>query len=203
MLLRLFKRKYEACVPPFEKHPFHMNEQETKAYFDWFQAQVPLRTAYVARICASELGVPAEKLDCSPESLLLLWKCFRCRAKTERLPRKERLERRNRSPRELWQDQRQLTVETEHILRDIGMYLGETFCRNHDSIYWTYYTQPNRDFFVNHPLLKGFVDRSFEKPFAASFEPVHMAHVQAAKILTGKSRDEDLYNLYLWWAERA
>lgn len=165
--------------------------------------QIPCRIAYISRFCADELGVPVSKMDRSPESLQLLWKWFRRRAKTEPIPRKERMERRQRSPRELWQNQRQLTAETEYILRDIGMYLGEVFRKNHPGIYWTYYTKPKRDFFVNHPLLKGFVDRSFGAPFDAVFEPIHMAHVQAAKILNGKSADNDLYNLYLWWAERA
>lgn len=68
--------------------------------------------------------------------------------------------------------------------------------------YWTYYTKPRRDFFVNHPLLKGFVDRTFGHPFEAVFEPIHMAHVQAAKILSKKSTDADLLNIYKIWAEK-
>ena len=95
---------------------------------------------------------------------------------------------------------RRLTLETEYILRDIGMYLGETFRKNNPHIDWAYYTQPRRDFFVNHPLLKGFVDRTFDQPFEACFEPIHMARIQACKMLDKTSSDGDLFALYQLWA---
>lgn len=80
------------------------------------------------------------------------------------------------------------------------MYLGETLQKNLPGIYWTYYTEPCNDFFQNHPLLKGFVDRTTGTPCPVCFEPIHMARVQASKILTGKSGDEDLRKLYNVWA---
>lgn len=195
---RFRKLNYDILVPQLGKSIFRLNEEETEEYFTWYMEKIPERVAYVSKVCAKELHIPAEKMDCSPESLLLLWKWFRRRARTERIPGKKE----NREPKELWQIDRQLTLETEYILRDIGMYLGETFRKNNPQIYWTYYTSPKRDFFVNHPLLKGFVDRTFGHPFEAVFEPIHMAHVQAAKILTKKSKDTDLLNIYNIWAEK-
>ena len=193
------KLHYDILVPKLEKNISQLSEAEAAAYFDWFMEQMPGRVAYVSEICAKELGVSVEKMDRSPESLVLLWKWFRRRAKTERVPGAANKERETMIP----QARRQLTLETEYILRDVGMYFGEVFCRNHPGICWSYYTSPKRDFFVNHPLLKGFVDRSFEKPFDACVEPIHYAGVQASKILKGNSRDEDLYNIYCFWAERA
>ena len=102
----------------------------------------------------------------------------------------------------MFRDKRQLTLETEYILRDVGMYLGETFRKNHSHIYWTYYTKPKRNLFVNHPLLKGFVDMTMGVPFHADFEPIHMAHVQASKILSKKSKNEDLINIYTIWSQK-
>ena len=196
---RFRRLRYDILIPKLEKNIFQLNEEETAAYFDWFMEQVPQRVFYVSQVCAKELGIPVEKMDCSPESLILLWKWFRRRAKTERVPGAVKKERETGVP----QVRRQLTLETEYILRDVGMYFGEVFRRNHPGIYWSYYTKPKQDFFVNHPLLKGFVDRSFDKPFDACVEPIHYAGVQASKLLNGKSRDEDLYQIYCFWAERA
>ena len=52
----------------------------------------------------------------------------------------------SKAPDELFANKRQLTLETEYIIRDIGMYLGETFRKNLPCIFWTYYTKPTRDF---------------------------------------------------------
>lgn len=182
------KINYEILVPPLDKGIFQLNEPEAEQYFRWFLDKIPERVAYVSHICAMELGISEDRMNCSPDSLLLLWKWFRKRARTE--------------PINGANNERQLTLETEYILRDIGMYLGETFRKNNSTIYWSYYTKPRRDFFVNHPLLKGFIDRTFDTPFEASFEPIHMAHVQAAKIISNKSRDSDLFRIYQIWAEK-
>lgn len=185
------KAHYEYLVPQLGKGIYQLNAEEAAAYFDAFTGKIPERVSYVARICAKELRVPKSRLDCSPDSLLPLWKWFRRRAKTESIPSAG-----------TETSVRQLTPETEYLLRDIGMYLGETLRKNLPGIYWTYYTEPCNDFFQNHPLLKGFVDRTTGKPCPVCFEPIHMARVQASKILTGKSGDEDLRNLYSIWAEK-
>lgn len=200
---RFRKLKYDILIPQLDKNIFQLNEKEAAAYFAWYMEQVPERVAYVSQVCARELRIPVEKMDCSPESLLLLWKWFRRRAKTERVIPEAGKKTGEKFPDSIWKNDRQLTLETEYILRDIGMYLGETFRKNHPNIYWTYYTKPRRDFFVNHPLLKGFVDRTFGKPFEAAFEPIHMAGVQATKILKNTSKDTDLLNIYDIWAEKA
>lgn len=185
------KAHYEYLVPQLGKGIYQLNAEEAATYFDAFTGIIPERVSYVARICAKELRVPKSRLDCSPDSLLPLWKWFRRRAKTAPIPSAG-----------AENGVRQLTPETECILRDIGMYLGETLRKNLPGIYWTYYTEPCNDFFQNHPLLKGFVDRTTGTPCPVCFEPIHMARVQASKILTGKSGDEDLRNLYSIWAEK-
>lgn len=195
------KIKYDILLPNLNKSIFELNEQEAADYFDWYIEQVPARVTYVSKVCAKALHVPVGKIDCSPESLLLLWKWFRRKARTERVIREKNQS--DLAPNIILANDRQLTLETEYILRDIGMYLGETFRKNHPNIYWTYYTKPRRDFFVNHPLLKGFIDTSAGYPFEACFEPIHMAGVQAAKILSKKSSDADLFNLYCFWAKMA
>ena len=188
---RFQKLEYDVLVPELSKDIYALTPQEAAVYFDWFQEKLPERVSYVSGVCAKELRIPADQLDCSPESLLPLWKWFRRKAKTEPNPSEN-----------IKYNTRQLTLETEYILRDIGMYLGETLRKNLPGIYWTYYTEPHNDFFQNHPLLKGFVDKTTGTPCPVCFEPIHMARVQASKILTGKSKDEDLRKLYTIWAEK-
>lgn len=190
------KLNYDMLIPKLDKSIFQLNEREAAAYFAWFIGMVPERVAYVSRVCAAELGVLEARMDCSPESLRLLWKWFRQRAKTEPDMGADS-EKHGKLVRP---KSRRLTLETEYILRDVGMYLGETFRKNNPHIDWTYYTQPRRDFFVNHPLLKEFVDRTFDQPFEANFEPIHMARIQACKMLDKTSSDGDLFALYQLWA---
>lgn len=201
MQWRYRKLTYDILIPKLGKSIFQLNDEEAASYFEWYMERIPERVAYVSRVCAKELRIPEEKLDCSPESLLLIWKWFRRRAKTEPAIHTEE-DRNNKFPADIWNNKRQLTLETEYIIRDIGMYLGETFRKNMPSIYWTYYTKPRRDFFVNHPLLKGFVDRTFGEPFETCFEPIHMTQVQATNILDKTAKNEDLFNLYNLWSKK-
>ncbi len=196
------KINYDILIPQLNKNIFQLNEKEAADYFVWFMEKIPERVAYLSKVCATELRIPEEKMDCSPESLVLLWKWFLRRAKTEPVVQAESEVERKRFLNSILKSEQQLTLETEYILRDIGMYLGETFRKNNPNVYWTYYTKPRRDFFVNHPLLKGFVDRTFDKPFEASFEPIHMAHVQAVKIMKKASKETDLLNIYNIWAKK-
>ena len=192
------KINYDILIPPLEKSIYQLSERETANYFELFMHKIPERITYLSDRCASDLRIRPDCLDLSPESLLLLWKWFRRKAKTETVVQTAGTPEGGQTQRK----ERQLTLQTEFILRDIGMYLGETFVKNHEGIYWTYYTKPKRDFFVNHPLLKGFVDHAYDPPFEMCFEPVHMARVQASKLLRKRSTNADLLNLYQWWADR-
>jgi hypothetical protein len=196
------KLNYDILIPKLDKNIYELTEKEAALYFEWFMAMLPERVAYVSNICTMELGISADKLDCSPESLLLLWRWFLRRANTETVTYTEKNKDYKNFPSRIWKNERKLTLETEYILRDVGMYLGETFRNHNPNLYWTYYTQPRRDFFVNHPLLKGFVERAFGQPFEASFEPIHMAGVQAAKIMNKTAKEVDLFNLYNMWVQK-
>ena len=68
------KAHYEYLVPQLGKGIYQLNAEEAAAYFDAFTEKIPERVSYVSRICAKELRVPKSRLDCSPDSLLPLWK---------------------------------------------------------------------------------------------------------------------------------
>ena len=185
------RKKYDYLSPALDKSIYELTPAEAEAHFDWYMKKLPERVAYVSRVCARELHIRPERMDLSPESLILLWKWFRRRA------------RKCPGPTPANPKQKVLTPETELLLRDVGMYLGETFRKNVSGLSWSYYTEPEDDFFCNQPLLTGFVDMTSGKPFHAVFQPIHMAGVQACKLLRWESSSYDLYNLYCLWAEKA
>ena len=77
MFWRYRKLHYEILIPQLDKNICQLKEKEAEEFFAWYMEKLPERVAYVSNVCAKELGVPLEKMDCSPESLLLLWKWFR------------------------------------------------------------------------------------------------------------------------------
>ena len=193
---------YDILIPKLDKSIFALTEEEAEAYFQWFMERVPERVAYVSKVCASELGISEDRLDCSPESLVLLWRWFIQRGKTETVPEPEDRQLKNTQKSAMARIERQLTLETEYIIRDIGMYFGETLRKNNPSLYWTYYTTPTTDFYQNHPLLMGFISRKGESVFKMPFEPIHMAHVQGVNLLDNSAKETDLLKVYNFWTSR-
>ena len=179
------KMSYHICIPPINKSFFSFSTKETADYFEWFTSTIYERTEYLSKKCAEDLNIDGNVLNMKPESLIFLWKWFLNVAETEK-EEKENL---------------QLDLQTEYIIRDIGMYLGETFNKNFQNIYWTYYESPKTDFFVNRPILAGFSDKNFSPPYNMYFEPIHMTRVQASKILTCNAKECDLFNLYEKWVK--
>ena len=185
---------YDICIPPFTKDVDDMSHEEIAMYFSWFMSVLPQRIDYLSEVCAAELSCDRSAMDLSPESLRLLWRWFLKVAKTEDAILHRRPVQRP-------------TMQTEYILRDVGMYLGETFQRNHESLHWGYYLKPV-DHYAYWPLIMGFVDRSCTPPFKMVFEPIGMAGRQAINAL-GAFRvekppipDEDaLIKLYHRWEQ--
>ena len=183
--------------PPFAE----MTGEEAQQYFEWFVAQIPNRIHYLAQY--SKI-----KLDYSDTSLIAIWKWFIKHAKTETTPTKRMCEIRRQVqfqyPSDMFNavmrmESRQFTLETEYILRDVAMYFGEYWVQKHPSLHWGIInTDPELTNF-NMPCVKGFVDYSFDPPYVADFEPIHMVHVCASKLLEGRAKPDDLYNLYITW----
>ena len=190
---------YNILIPKLEKDIYSLTEEEVEAYFRWYMKNVPERVAYVSEVCASELGITVEQLDCSPESLVLLWRWFLQRGKTEGVPQTGANERQGDMSSFASRNQRQLSLETEYILRDIGMYFGETLRKHNPSLYWTYYSIPEDDIFQNHPLIKGFISKNKGRIVELPFEPIHMARIQGLKLLDNSATETDLLKIYTLW----
>lgn len=193
--------KYDILIPPLNKPVHQLSETEAQAFFDWYMEQLDERTAYLRQYTGLAL-------DYSPESLVPLWKWFLRRAEIENTP----AERLNELKKEkaghpladtvLKDSARQLSLETEYIIRDIGMYWGQVFVKNHPSIHWGFYTRPKRDMFVNRPLLLGFPNEVFPDRAGVPFEPVHMTHIQACGLFRHHTSKYDLLKIHRIWEEK-
>ena len=195
------KLNYDILIPPMHPPFAEMTGEEAQQYFEWFVAQIPNRIHYLAQY--SKI-----KLDYSDTSLIAIWKWFIKHAKIETSPTKRMCESQRQVQFQYPSDMfnavmrmrsRQFTLETEYILRDVAMYFGEYWVQKHPQLHWGIInTDPELTNF-NMPCIHGFVDCSFDSPYMADFEPIHMVHVCASKLLEGQAKPDDLYNLYITW----
>lgn len=174
---------YDICIPPIDKPFSLLSSIEAKNYFDWYISKIPERISYLSGEISKAMKKDLDLIDFSPDSLEIIWRWFLGEAHTETSA----------------SNVLQLDMQTEYIIRDIGMYVGELFNSRYTGINWSYYETPKTDFFVNRPVLIGFKDKSVFPPFCTVFEPIYMVRVQACKILLNRQKKDDLLNLYNKW----
>ena len=58
----------------------------------------------------------------------------------------------------------ELSIFTQYVLRDIGMYVGKMFVTNYESLKWDYHTDIEKDSFANIPQIFGFEDSKYNPP---------------------------------------
>jgi hypothetical protein len=76
VLKRTGFRNYRLCTFPIGSAYFELSMQESKDNFDQFMRMIPERIDYLTVRCASDLRMPVQMLDMSPESLILIWRWF-------------------------------------------------------------------------------------------------------------------------------
>lgn len=199
--------QYEFVLPPFDGLPESFNKKTTQQYFEWYLEVLPSRVNCLAELCSSMSGIPIDKIDNSPSSLVYVWEWFLKVAQIEKTSDEilKEIERGLKQFPEsfikhfLSHSERRFTLVTELLLRDIGMYLGNVFANYSDLLNWGYFSRPKNVMYVNTPLIEGFFDSEFTPPFKLNFEPIHMAHVQASKIFGNTATKNDLFNLFKVW----
>ena len=202
------KFNYSVLIPPLSKEIKDLNEDEANEFFKWYQTKIPERINYLSNVCADYYKIKREEMKFEPDRLTYIWKWFLNVAEIEEKhsPKIKRKPFKVQNRKKQFQyefenlDSKKLSLQTEYILRDIGMYIGQMFVDYHPQIYWNFYTEPKTDLFVNQPLLLGFKDKEFMPPFPMEFEPIHMVGVQAAKLLDGSQKETDLLYLYEQWS---
>lgn len=145
----MHKCRYSPLVPPLSKDISALSVQEAQAYFDWFVQQCPIRSKYIFSL-AGHTDTSFEQIKYSSGSLTDIWKWFRDVAEVSVHKRS---------------GEKRLSIQSEYMIRDIGMYLGETFVHNFDALHWGFHVKPKNDFFVNAPGIVGFADDHFSPPF--------------------------------------
>ena len=100
-----------------------LTEAEAARYFQDFLAAIPQRSQYLMRHVTG--GSQSELLTYQPESLIPVWKWFLQKAE---LVRDEQ------------SGNRMLSLVTEYIIRDIGMYFGALWVTNHPGLSWGHYS---------------------------------------------------------------
>jgi len=196
------KLNYKILVPPLSKPIEQLTREEAEAFFAWYMSKIEDRITYLQEYSGLNL-------DYSSDSLYALWKWFLKIAVVERTPSKllcDQLQKMehflaNTSNAYIAKTKnrlsKQLSVESQYIIRDIGMYLGQVFVKNHPTTSWACYMR--RDVCCNKPVVLGFVSRDGVKPSYPPFEPIWMVQIQAYKIINGGASADGLLKLYNNW----
>ncbi len=191
---------YEILVPPYKLEFYNWTKKNAEDYLKWFIAHIQERAAYVLQKSTGAL-LPVGKIP--PEFLIDVWTWFLQSAEIEKVPPKEVNKQREQFGYlgESFINKTRLSVRTEYIIRDIAMLISAVFTTNYPILYWDFDGTPKRYIFINQPVLKGFLNTRYGKPFADVFQPVHMVSVQASKFLGGRAQDDDLFHLYQIWEQ--
>ena len=194
--------KYDLLVPPLGLEYSKMTPKQVRENFEWFISRIPERIEYLTNRCAQDLNITVNELNLSPDSLKIIWRWFLKTARIEKVPKEEvaKLEKNVGHLGEHWIIREQLTVTSQFILRDIGMYLGETFIKNHNSIRWDYFMRPQNEVSARKPVLLGFVyidptDKS--QVTSLPFDPIGLLEYIGHKIVSKTQKETDLYEVYV------
>lgn len=190
---------YDILVPPFPLEYDEWSQKRAEEYLEWYVAHIPERVKYLSQ----KAGVQITGERIPPETLIDIWAWFFQNAEIEKTPKKE-LEKQRVAFGQFGESfiaKTRYTVRSEYILRDIAMYLSAVFTTNHPVIHWDIIRKPKRDIFYHQPVLKGFLDTRYEKPFESTFQPDHMVHIQAVGFRKGNGSSSDLLNLYRLWEQ--
>lgn len=199
-------KDYEPLIIPLKKPIEELTKKEAQEYFVWFTSNIDSRVAYLTEKVSLDSGVSSEQLQFTEESLIIIWRWFLQKAKISRTPRRiirEMKQSMHGSPKS-WishvvnQNKEELSIFTQYLIRDIGMYLGKMFVQNHSIIKWSYKTSPKNYISVNEPLLIGFIDDNpdYPRPFYPDFEPIGAVECVALNLFDGNENENDLLYLY-------
>lgn len=190
---------YDLLVPPWGLDYYNMSSKQARENFEWYISKIPERTEYFQKRCATDLKVPVNEIDYSAKSLIIVWNWFLNIARTEKVSKSEMKAMKDMA--ELFGESSinkdKFTVATHFIMRDIGMYVGQTFIRNYPQLYWTYYTKPKNEVNVKQPVIAGFYYKDELTEGEMTINPMNLVEGAAANIFDKTCKQTDLYNSYI------
>ena len=180
--------------PEFAKRPENFTPKEAKAYYEWYMDVLPQRMTYLTQTCAAEMNVPIESFDDFPNCCKVLWEWFLRHATLQETSEMERafMQAQFGYLGENWVLKKRLSDFSELVLRDIGMFLGDSWVKHYPSLRWELITKPKKYVNINKPHVVGFSSQDI-------FEPIHMARIQATNILDNSQHLQDLYDMIAYW----
>jgi hypothetical protein len=194
---------YDLLVPPLGLDFYNMTAKQAGENFEWFVSKIPERMAYFRNRCASDLNIPIETFDYSSDSMIPVWRWFLKIARMEKTP-KEELERMKEGAKvfgESFINLEQFTVATQFIMRDIGMYIGQSYVLNYPQLYWHYHTKPKNEINAKQPVIAGFRAKYMDKEGDAVINPMGFVEGAAAGFFDKTQKETDIYDSYMQWVQ--
>ena len=184
-------KNYDPLVIPLNKPIEELTLKETREYFEWYLSHIDERSDYLREKVSQGLNISVDQLDFSFESLKLIWKWFLEVAELEKTSFD--FFKKNQ--------QKDFSVFTHYVIRDIAMYVGKLFTMNSPIIKWTFITKPKSYVYVNEPILIGFIDDDpdYPKPFHPDLNPLALVHICALSIMDNEQMENDLFDDCLRW----
>ena len=195
--------QYDLLVSPFGYDYYHMTAKQAAGNFEWFLSVIPQRMEYLKNRCALDLRIPVEKLDFSAASLIPIWRWFLKTARIEKTPKEEliKMEEGAKIFGESFINLEQFTVATQFIMKDIGMYIGQSYVLNYPKLHWHYYTKPKNEINAKQPIIAGFYFKDQYTEGDAIVNPMNFVDGAAANIYDKTQKETDIYDFYMQWVQ--
>ena len=195
--------EYDLLVSPFGYDFYNMTPKQAGLYFKWFISIIPERMEYFRNRCASDLNIPVITLDYSPDSLIPVWRWFLKTARMEKTP-KENLEKMIEGAKifgESFINWEQFTIATQFIMKDIAMYIGQSYVLNYPQLRWYYYTKPKNEINAKQPVIAGFYFKDQFTEGDATVNPMSIVDGAASGFYDKTQKETDIYSAYMQWVK--
>ena len=191
--------KYDLAIPPMGLDFYRMTPKQSEEFYKWFISIIDKRMNYFRNRCALDSNISKLKLDYSAESLKLVWRWFLGIARIEETPKDllKQMEDGAKIFGESYINREQFTPVTSFIMRDIGIYIGQSYILNHPQLYWHYYIKPKNDINAKQPVLGGFYYNDNNIEGSVNINPMNLVEGAAANMFYKKQNELDLYNYYI------
>ena len=182
-------------------------------FFHWHQEILQDRVYYLLNFCSQCSGVPYEKLHSFPHGTLPLWHWFLETAEVVPLSLAEKeamykklVPQMTDHPAKVVSDivsdlipDNVMAPETEKLLWDIAMYVGDGFTRLSPKLHWELFRDGKSDVSYNHPVVRGFTPPGIIPGRTLWIDPISLVRVQALHFVKGSGTAHDLQDIIMEW----
>jgi len=189
--------------------------KKARDFFLWHQGVLQERIHYLLDFCAKATGVSCEGLYTFPDGILPLWRWFLQVAKVTSLSSEEKKRMYEKlapqmagHPPQVILDvisglipDKVMTRETEALLWDISMYVGDGFTRLSPKLQWELYRDHRSEVSYNHPVVRGFTPSGTVPGTRLWIQPISLVRFVALDHVDGVGTEHDLWDAVLKWIQ--